>query len=52
LALKNYAVEDKGMKHTAFPSEVKDLTKKIHTVLQATAQMKVRHRFVLKGKKG
>ncbi|XP_078379462.1 dedicator of cytokinesis protein 11-like isoform X4 [Oculina patagonica] len=39
-ALKNYAVEDKGMKHTAFPSEVKDLTKKIHTVLQATAQMK------------
>lgn len=40
LALKNYAVEDKGMKHTAFPSEVKDLTKKIHTVLQATAQMK------------
>ncbi|XP_074634034.1 dedicator of cytokinesis protein 9-like isoform X3 [Acropora palmata] len=39
-ALKNYAVDDKGMKHTAFPSEVKDLTKKIHTVLQATAQMK------------
>lgn len=27
--------------HTAFPAEVKDLTKKIHTVLQATAQMKV-----------
>ncbi|XP_068733995.1 dedicator of cytokinesis protein 9-like isoform X4 [Montipora capricornis] len=39
-ALKNYAAEDKGMKHTAFTSEVKDLTKKIHTVLQATAQMK------------
>ncbi|XP_068734853.1 dedicator of cytokinesis protein 9-like [Montipora capricornis] len=39
-ALKNYAAEDKGMKHTAFSSEVKDLTKKIHTVLQATAQMK------------
>ena len=29
------------LQHTAFPSEVKDLTKKIHTVLQATAQMKV-----------
>ncbi|EDO28020.1 predicted protein, partial [Nematostella vectensis] len=27
--------------NTSFPSEVKDLTKKIHTVLQATAQMKV-----------
>ncbi|XP_073255433.1 dedicator of cytokinesis protein 11-like [Porites lutea] len=40
LALKNYAVEDRGMKNTSFPSEVKDLTKKIHTVLQATAQMK------------
>ncbi|XP_022797946.1 dedicator of cytokinesis protein 11-like [Stylophora pistillata] len=40
LALKKYAEEDKGMKHTAFPAEVKDLTKKIHTVLQATAQMK------------
>ncbi|XP_048588509.1 dedicator of cytokinesis protein 9 isoform X4 [Nematostella vectensis] len=40
VALKNYASEDKGMKNTSFPSEVKDLTKKIHTVLQATAQMK------------
>ena len=29
------------LQSTAFPSEVKDLTKKIHTVLQATAQMKV-----------
>ncbi|XP_031567360.1 dedicator of cytokinesis protein 11-like isoform X3 [Actinia tenebrosa] len=40
IALKNYANDDKGMKNTSFPSEVKDLTKKIHTVLQATAQMK------------
>jgi len=35
------------LKHTAFPSEVKDLTKKIHTVLQATAQMKVRYNNVV-----
>ncbi|KXJ26177.1 Dedicator of cytokinesis protein 9 [Exaiptasia diaphana] len=40
IALKNFANEDKGMKNTSFPSEVKDITKKIHTVLQATAQMK------------
>ena len=28
------------LQHTAFPSQVKDLTKKIRTVLMATAQMK------------
>ncbi|XP_030838045.1 dedicator of cytokinesis protein 11 isoform X15 [Strongylocentrotus purpuratus] len=38
--INNYANSDKGMQHTAFPSQVKDLTKKIRTVLMATAQMK------------
>ena len=28
------------MQHTSFPSQVKDLTKKIRTVLMATAQMR------------
>ncbi|XP_064413718.1 dedicator of cytokinesis protein 9 isoform X1 [Latimeria chalumnae] len=34
------ANNDKAIKHTAFPSDVKDLTKRIRTVLMATAQMK------------
>eukprot|EP00794_Sanderia_malayensis_P010919 gene10919-12079_t len=38
--IKNYAVDDKGMKSTEFPAEVRDLIKKVHTVLQATAKMK------------
>ncbi|KAL7826187.1 hypothetical protein SRHO_G00339250 [Serrasalmus rhombeus] len=32
--------DDKTVKHTAFPSDVKDLTKRIRTVLMATEQMK------------
>ncbi|XP_038049976.1 dedicator of cytokinesis protein 9-like isoform X5 [Patiria miniata] len=38
--INNYAVSDKNMSQTQFPSHVKDLTKKIRTVLMATAQMK------------
>ncbi|XP_022088047.1 dedicator of cytokinesis protein 9-like isoform X2 [Acanthaster planci] len=38
--INNYAVSDKSMSMTQFPSHVKDLTKKIRTVLMATAQMK------------
>ncbi|XP_072180438.1 dedicator of cytokinesis protein 9-like [Diadema setosum] len=38
--INNYANSDKGMQHTAFPMQVKDLTKKIRTVLMATAQMR------------
>eukprot|EP00795_Rhopilema_esculentum_P016504 gene16504-7923_t len=38
--VKNYAVDDKGMKSTEFPAEVRDLIKKVHTVLQATEKMK------------
>ncbi|XP_069049551.1 dedicator of cytokinesis protein 11 isoform X4 [Lepisosteus oculatus] len=38
--INNFANSDKAMKMTVFPSEVKDLTKKIRTVLMATAQMK------------
>ncbi|XP_043927228.1 dedicator of cytokinesis protein 9 isoform X3 [Protopterus annectens] len=38
--INNCANDDKIVKHTAFPSEVKDLTKRIRTVLMATAQMK------------
>nr|XP_032833671.1 dedicator of cytokinesis protein 9 isoform X1 [Petromyzon marinus] len=38
--VNNYANSDKAMKATAFPAEVKDLTKRIRTVLMATAQMK------------
>jgi len=38
--VKNYAVDDKGMKKTEFPAEVRDLIKKVHTVLQATEKMK------------
>ncbi|XP_074657465.1 dedicator of cytokinesis protein 9-like [Tubulanus polymorphus] len=35
-----YANNDKALQQTRFPSEVKDLTKRIRTVLMATAQMK------------
>ncbi|XP_064615017.1 dedicator of cytokinesis protein 9-like [Liolophura sinensis] len=38
--INNYANSDKSMQRTAFPGEVKDLTKRIRTVLMATAQMK------------
>ncbi|XP_069734792.1 dedicator of cytokinesis protein 9 isoform X1 [Phaenicophaeus curvirostris] len=38
--INNCANSDKMIKHTTFPSDVKDLTKRIRTVLMATAQMK------------
>ncbi|KAK5893769.1 hypothetical protein CgunFtcFv8_006609 [Champsocephalus gunnari] len=38
--INNFANNDKLMKSTAFPSEVKGLTKRIRTVLMATAQMR------------
>ncbi|XP_053717211.1 dedicator of cytokinesis protein 11 isoform X4 [Synchiropus splendidus] len=38
--INNFANSDKAMKSTSFPSEVKGLTKRIRTVLMATAQMK------------
>uniref|UniRef100_A0A670YXA0 Dedicator of cytokinesis 9 n=1 Tax=Pseudonaja textilis TaxID=8673 RepID=A0A670YXA0_PSETE len=38
--INNCANNDKYIKHTTFPSDVKDLTKRIRTVLMATAQMK------------
>ncbi|XP_024606355.1 dedicator of cytokinesis protein 11 [Neophocaena asiaeorientalis asiaeorientalis] len=38
--ISNFANSDRPMKATAFPTEVKDLTKRIRTVLMATAQMK------------
>ncbi|XP_034066449.1 dedicator of cytokinesis protein 11 isoform X1 [Gymnodraco acuticeps] len=38
--INNFANSDKLMKSTAFPSEVKGLTKRIRTVLMATAQMR------------
>ncbi|XP_054829129.1 dedicator of cytokinesis protein 9 isoform X2 [Eublepharis macularius] len=38
--INNCANNDKFIKHTTFPSDVKDLTKRIRTVLMATAQMK------------
>lgn len=38
--INNFANSDKAMKGTSFPAEVKDLTKRIRTVLMATAQMK------------
>ncbi|XP_066476190.1 dedicator of cytokinesis protein 9 isoform X3 [Tiliqua scincoides] len=38
--INNCANSDRLIKHTTFPSEVKDLTKRIRTVLMATAQMK------------
>nr|XP_033814570.1 dedicator of cytokinesis protein 10 isoform X3 [Geotrypetes seraphini] len=38
--INNFANGDKQMKNNHFPAEVKDLTKRIRTVLMATAQMK------------
>ncbi|CAI5793355.1 Hypothetical predicted protein [Podarcis lilfordi] len=38
--INNFANSDRPVKSTSFPSEVKDLTKRIRTVLMATAQMK------------
>ncbi|XP_041128639.1 dedicator of cytokinesis protein 9-like isoform X6 [Polyodon spathula] len=38
--INNCANNDRTIKNTAFPSDVKDLTKRIRTVLMATAQMK------------
>uniref|UniRef100_A0A8D0FP57 Dedicator of cytokinesis 10 n=1 Tax=Strix occidentalis caurina TaxID=311401 RepID=A0A8D0FP57_STROC len=38
--INNFANGDKQMKNVNFPAEVKDLTKRIRTVLMATAQMK------------
>ncbi|XP_070537723.1 dedicator of cytokinesis protein 9-like isoform X3 [Ptychodera flava] len=38
--INNYANSDKAMQHTHFPLQVKDLTKKVRTVLMATSQMK------------
>ncbi|XP_039210727.1 dedicator of cytokinesis protein 11 isoform X1 [Crotalus tigris] len=38
--INNFANSDRPVKATTFPSEVKDLTKRIRTVLMATAQMK------------
>ncbi|XP_048192271.1 dedicator of cytokinesis protein 11 isoform X2 [Perognathus longimembris pacificus] len=38
--INNFANSDRPMKATAFPTEVKDLTKRLHTVLMATVQMK------------
>lgn len=37
--INSYANSDKVMKGTGFPGEVKDLTKRVRTVLMATAQM-------------
>uniref|UniRef100_A0A8C7R5F6 Dedicator of cytokinesis protein 9 n=1 Tax=Oncorhynchus mykiss TaxID=8022 RepID=A0A8C7R5F6_ONCMY len=42
--INNCANGDKTIKNTAFPSDVKDLTKRIRTVLMATAQMKEHER--------
>uniref|UniRef100_A0A023F2T5 Putative ph domain-containing protein n=1 Tax=Triatoma infestans TaxID=30076 RepID=A0A023F2T5_TRIIF len=41
--INSYASSDKVMKGSGFPTEVKDLTKRIRTVLMATAQMKELH---------
>ncbi|XP_062904476.1 dedicator of cytokinesis protein 9-like isoform X7 [Mobula hypostoma] len=38
--VNNCANSDRAVKSTGFPSDVKDLTKRIRTVLMATAQMK------------
>ncbi|XP_056145327.1 dedicator of cytokinesis protein 9-like isoform X4 [Lampris incognitus] len=42
--INNCANSDRAIKNTAFPSDVKDLTKRIKTVLMATAQMKEHER--------
>lgn len=41
--INSYASSDKAMKNTGFPVEVKDLTKRIRTVLMATLQMREHH---------
>lgn len=41
--INSYATSDKVMKGTGFPNEVKDLTKRVRTVLMATAQMQSHH---------
>ncbi|XP_055386706.1 dedicator of cytokinesis protein 9 isoform X2 [Condylostylus longicornis] len=41
--INSYATSDKVMKGTAFPVEVKDLTRRVRTVLMATAQMQAHH---------
>lgn len=41
--INSYATSDKAMKGTGFPMEVKDLTKRVRTVLMATAQMQAHH---------
>ncbi|KAI4466055.1 dedicator of cytokinesis dock [Holotrichia oblita] len=41
--INSYATSDKAMKGTGFPVEVKDLTKRVRTVLMATAQMREHH---------
>ncbi|KTF94669.1 hypothetical protein cypCar_00045192 [Cyprinus carpio] len=38
--INNFANGDTPLKNTTFPAEVKDLTKRIRTVLMATSQMK------------
>ncbi|KAK3096056.1 hypothetical protein FSP39_022605 [Pinctada imbricata] len=38
--INSFASSDRAMQKSGFPSEVKDLTKRIRTVLMATAQMK------------
>lgn len=38
--INNYAAGDKAMQRSVFPGEVRDLTKKIRTVLMATTQMR------------
>jgi hypothetical protein len=41
--INSYASSDKAMKGTGFPMEVKDLTKRVRTVLMATHEMQARH---------
>lgn len=41
--INSYASSDKAMKGTGFPIEVKDLTRRVRTVLMATAQMQAHH---------
>lgn len=41
--INSYANSDKVMKGSGFAIEVKDLTKRVRTVLMATAQMQARH---------
>ncbi|XP_038110959.1 dedicator of cytokinesis protein 9 isoform X3 [Culex quinquefasciatus] len=41
--INSYATSDKAMKGSGFPMEVKDLTRRVRTVLMATAQMQAHH---------